>query len=38
MSASGKQRFEQPVEEAETDQTRQRRIAKAIDMLPEGRA
>ena len=37
LSYSNKRRFVAPVEEAKTDETRQRRIAKAVSMLREGR-
>jgi len=37
LSYSNKQRFVIPIEEAKTAETRQRRIAKAVSMLREGR-
>ena len=37
LSYSKKQRFVLPIEEAKTAETRQRRIAKALSMLREGR-
>ena len=37
LSYSKKQRFVLPIEEAKTAETRQRRIAKAVSMLREGR-
>jgi hypothetical protein len=37
LSYSKKQRFVLPIDEAKTDETRQRRIAKAVESLREGR-
>ena len=37
LSYSKKQRFVLPIEQAKSDETRQRRIAKAVGMLREGR-
>jgi hypothetical protein len=37
LSYSNKRRIVLPIEEAKTDETRQRRIAKAVGMLREGR-
>ncbi len=37
LSYSQKQRFVLPIEEAKSTETRQRRIAKAVSMLREGR-
>jgi hypothetical protein len=38
LSYSRKQRLVLPIEDAKTDETRQRRIAKAVESLREGRA
>ena len=37
LSYSNKRRIVQPIEDAKTDETRQRRIAKSLEMLREGR-
>ena len=37
LSYSKKQRFVLPIDEAKTDETRARRIAKAVESLREGR-
>ena len=37
LSYSKKQRFVLPIEDAKTDETRQRRISKAVESLREGR-
>jgi uncharacterized protein YdeI (YjbR/CyaY-like superfamily) len=37
LSFSKKQRFVLPIADAKTDETRQRRIAKAVESLREGR-